>query len=235
MLSAAILAEAELPPRSSLGIVADGQLSVAALEALLLSDPPSRVVARVRGLDQVRQALLSFAPPVVVVDSRGSAWRRLIDSSGWSGRILLLLDPEDDPEQFLDAVQVHAHGYLSRSAPRSHFATALDRLRQAGYYLDPVLAGRILHVSSTAPAPRRALSPRERDIVVRIAGGRSSKEIASEYAIAPKTVCNHINNIYQKLNLRHRGELVLYAAQEGLASFQPSSVNDALRTAVPRA
>jgi DNA-binding NarL/FixJ family response regulator len=234
-LSGAILVEGEPQPASSLGIVADGQLSVAALEALL-SGAGHHPAARARGIDQVRQLLLSFAPRVVIVDSRGSAWRRLIDSLGWSDRTLLLLDPEDDPAQFVEAVHAHARGYLARSASRARFAAAIGRVKQADYYLDPPLAGRILQLSSNEARPRRrALTPREREILVRIAGGRSSKEIAREYAIAPKTVGNHINNIYQKLNLKHRGELVLYAAQEGLASFQPSSVNEALKTAVPRA
>jgi DNA-binding CsgD family transcriptional regulator len=49
-----------------------------------------------------------------------------------------------------------------------------------------------------------------------VANGRSSKDIARQFSIAPKTVCNHVNNIYAKLNLRHRGQLVLYAAQRGL-------------------
>ena len=63
------------------------------------------------------------------------------------------------------------------------------------------------------------LSPRERDILVRIANGRSTKEVAREYAIAPKTVANHILNMYPKLNLRDRGQLVVYAAQHGLTTF----------------
>ena len=66
---------------------------------------------------------------------------------------------------------------------------------------------------TTGPAE---LSERERVILVRIASGRSTKDIAREYAIAPKTVANHITNMEKKLHLRHRGQLVLYAAQQGL-------------------
>jgi DNA-binding NarL/FixJ family response regulator len=70
------------------------------------------------------------------------------------------------------------------------------------------------------PTPARSdLSQRQRDILVRIAGGRSTKQVAREYAIAPKTVANHVNNIYQKLNLRARGQLVLYAAKRGSTSL----------------
>ena len=57
--------------------------------------------------------------------------------------------------------------------------------------------------------------------MVQVARGRSSKEIARTYDISSKTVCNHVINVYRKLNMRHRGQLVLYAAQRGLTSLGP--------------
>ena len=54
------------------------------------------------------------------------------------------------------------------------------------------------------------------EILLQVARGRSSKEIARDCRISSKTVGNHVNNLYQKLQLSHRGELVLYAAGAGL-------------------
>jgi DNA-binding NarL/FixJ family response regulator len=229
ILSAAILDEADRQPASSLGIVADGRLSVAALEALILRDPAYRVAQRARGIEQIREALLEFAPALLVVESRGLAWRAIIGSSPSSTpHVLLLLDPEDDPGQFVQAVRARANGYLSRTASRNSFLTALEHLRQGGYYLDPLLVERILRVSrdlgATDRVTRAELSQRETDILVGIATGRSSKEIAREYAITAKTVANHVHNIYRKLKLRHRGELVLYAAREGLAALPEATL-----------
>jgi len=65
-------------------------------------------------------------------------------------------------------------------------------------------------------APRSRLSERERDILRRIASGRSTKQVARDCAISPKTVGNHVSNIRHKLNLHHRGQLVLFALQQGL-------------------
>jgi DNA-binding NarL/FixJ family response regulator len=75
-----------------------------------------------------------------------------------------------------------------------------------------------LRQAGRVAAQRSELSQRERGVLTGVASGKSSKEIAREYAIAPKTVSNHIANMLQKLNLRHRGELVLYAAEQGLVS-----------------
>lgn len=227
-LSASILAAAQAEMAPTLAIVADGQLSVAALEALLLGNTTYRVAERARGVDQIRGVLAAFAPMVVIVDSRWPASRMGIDPGVWSGRTLLLLDPEADSVEFVQAVRARANGYLSRTASREGFTVAIQGVRETGYHLDPVLAERILRAMRESVAAmstaRPGLSRRERDVLVGIANGRSSKEIAREYAITPKTVANHVHNIYRKLNLRHRGELVLYATQEGLAGFAEASL-----------
>ena len=204
-------------PEQSLAIIADRRLTVAALAALLMKDPRYRLIRGVHGIDAVRQALALQRPGVLILDSTAATFFSAIDPSGWDGRTLLLLDPEDDPAVFLDAVRAGAGGYLSRGASRDTLQAAVETLRETGFYLDPQLVERIL------PAIRRSrdarsgeLSPREREILVRIASGLSTKQVAREYAITAKTVGNHINSIYQKLNLRHRGELVLYAAQHGM-------------------
>jgi DNA-binding NarL/FixJ family response regulator len=217
--------ETDRHPAGSLAIVADGQLSVAALAALVVRSGKYRVVHRDRGIEQVRTGLRTYNPAIAVVESRSALRPRALQYPGWAGRLLLLLDPEDDPAVFLKAVRVRGDGYLSRIASRERFEQALLSLRSTGGYLDPDLMGRIVWAMKEAGPISRivpSLSPRERDIVIRIARGRGTKEIAREYAISPKTVGNHINNIYQKLNLNHRGELVLYAVQEGLMTLSPT-------------
>ncbi len=207
----------------SLAVVSDRRLTMAALAALLLSDPRRVVTRTARGMEDVRAALSAERPAVIVADGTWREWPQALDPLDWNGRILLLLDPEDDAEAFVQAVRSRAQGYLSRTASPEALFAAIDTVRGAGYYLDPVVSGRILWAaeesrtqSSVAPEPE--LSQRERQILVDIARGRSSKEIAREYAVTAKTVCNHVSNIYNKLNLSHRGQLVLYAAQEGLTS-----------------
>jgi DNA-binding NarL/FixJ family response regulator len=216
----------EAQPPSAVAIVADRRLSVAALVALLSSDSTYQVVGGAEGVADVGRVLQTFQPAVLVLDSPRCTWQLSTDPAAWGGRILLLLDLEDDPRVFVDALRAHAHGYLSRSASREALQAAVATLRKSGSYLDPALTNRMLRAlrqtSPTLTASRAGLSRRERDILVRIASGRSTKEVAREYAIAPKTVGNHINNIYQKLNLRHRGDLVLYAAEAGLTSFEPA-------------
>jgi DNA-binding NarL/FixJ family response regulator len=224
-LAAAIIALDADAPRGGrrdgvLAIVADRRLSLAALSALLLRNPKHRVVHESRGVAEVHETLAAFRPAVVVVDRTGVGASFSIDASEWNGRTLLLLDPEDDPAVIMQAIRSRAHGYLSRTASREAFEEAVESLRKTDFYLDPLLIGKILvamrELRSPAVTSSAELSQREREILLRIASGWSTKEVAREYAITPKTVGNHINHIYQKLKLNHRGELVLYAVQEGL-------------------
>jgi DNA-binding NarL/FixJ family response regulator len=202
-----------------LAVVADRRLSSAALTALLLKDPAYRILRQEHGLGEVKDMLAAERPQVLILDGAGSAFFALIDASSWGGRVLLLLDPNDEPAVFADAVNARAQGYLARSASRETLEAAIDSLDRSGFYLDPILMGQVLTAMQrpyAGPPAATDLSPREREILVQIASGRSTKQIARECAITPKTVANHVNNMYQKLHLRHRGQLVLYAAQQGL-------------------
>lgn len=71
---------------------------------------------------------------------------------------------------------------------------------------------------TTPNSSSMTLSERERDILTRIASGQSTKQVARDCAISPKTVGNHVSNISHKLNLHHRSQLVLFALQQGLTS-----------------
>jgi DNA-binding NarL/FixJ family response regulator len=222
-LSVAILEVTdESSARHSVAIVSDRRLSVAALAALLIRDERYALARVAQGGDDVRRALETDRPVVLIVEGNGYAWVAAVRPREWDGRTLLLLDPEDELVSFASAIRTGCDGYLSRAASGDSLHVAIDSLLTVGYYLDPVLVGKILwslKESTTIPiAGSVPLSQRENDILVRIANGQSSKEIAREYDITPKTVANHVNNMYTKLHLRDRGQLVLYALERGMVN-----------------
>jgi DNA-binding NarL/FixJ family response regulator len=212
-------------PVQVLAVVADRYLSAAALTALLLKDPSYRVTRQEHGVGGVRAMLAAGRPQVMVLDVSGTAFFALIDASRWGVRTLLLIDRNDDPAMFGAAVNAGVQGYLSRSVSRETLEAAIAGLTRSGRYLDPVLTQPVLGAAPALTFPRKRgrenhtptlLSVREREILVWMASGLSSKQIARGCDIAPKTVSNHVTNMRQKLNLRHRGQLVLYAVQQGL-------------------
>jgi DNA-binding NarL/FixJ family response regulator len=223
--SAALIAPATEGAVDCVAIVADRRLSVAALVALLVRDGTYRLVQQAHGRADITHLLHAFEPEVLVVESVAYGSPGWLDLASWAESTLLLLDPEDHPGLVARAARAGVQGYLSRAASGDALAGAIDTLGRLGTYVDPGLSAYIglalAEQKTSAERGSAGLSPRERAILVGIASGRSSKEIAREYAITAKTVCNHVTNIYHKLNLRHRGELVLYAAQAGLTTLEP--------------
>ena len=210
----------------TLAVVGDRRLAVAALVALLLKDPRRSVVRAARGTDDVRASLLDFQPAVVVLEANTIDWPLGLDPHTWGGRTLLLLGPEYDPDIFGRLPRPDIDGYLSRTRSHRALEVAIANVACAGQYLDPDFAHRfapVVRQRGVSTRSGRALSERERQILGEISSGHSSKEIARRYGIETKTVRNHVSNLYAKLNLHHRGQLVLYAAQRGGA---PATASD---------
>lgn len=60
------------------------------------------------------------------------------------------------------------------------------------------------------------LTPRERDVLTRLAQGKTNEEIGLELALAPSTVRNYVTSIYGKIGVRSRAEAVVWARERGL-------------------
>ena len=65
------------------------------------------------------------------------------------------------------------------------------------------------------------LSEREREVLELIARGMSNQQIVDRLVISPKTVRNHISNIFSKLQVRDRAEAVVRAREAGLGGERP--------------
>lgn len=70
------------------------------------------------------------------------------------------------------------------------------------------------------------ISPREREILILIGAGQTTRQIANALFISESTVKAHIQGIFEKLSCRTRGQAVLQALRDGL--FSPADVHEAL-------
>ncbi|MDQ6662665.1 MAG: response regulator transcription factor [Chloroflexota bacterium] len=68
-------------------------------------------------------------------------------------------------------------------------------------------------------SPRAQLTSRETEMILLMARGMLAKEIAHTLAISEKTVRNHISNIYRKLDIYDRVQLVIYAVKNGIVNI----------------
>ena len=134
--------------------------------------------------------------------------------------------------------------YVLRGVDESGFVLkeqSIDRILQA---LDRVLAGEavvdsaLLRAALRVPAPRRStesqrvrsLTPREREALLRIAGGESTKEIARAMKVSQSTARTHVQNVLTKLGVRSRLQAAALVAREGLTEQLGDPVSGAERT-----
>jgi DNA-binding NarL/FixJ family response regulator len=132
---------------------------------------------------------------------------------------IVFLSSQESSETVMRALQTGAHGFLSKDFTLPEFELALDAVLSGRRYLSPRISQIVLTAmrrSGTGSAGSDGLTGRQREVLRRIAAGRSNKEIARELAISPKTVGFHREQLMQRLDLHDVASLTRYAVQEGL-------------------
>ncbi|MFE6485277.1 response regulator [Streptomyces sp. NPDC088747] len=112
-----------------------------------------------------------------------------------------------EPEELLNAIRIAAGGeaLLSPAATKGLIAKFLAQGDGLDDERDPARAERL-----------DALTGREREVLVQVAGGHSNDEIAERLEVSPLTVKTHVNRAMAKLGARDRAQLVVIAYESGL-------------------
>ena len=114
------------------------------------------------------------------------------------------------------AIRDGASAYVLKDAAPSELACALEAVRRGDSYLSPVLSGRMMRWSMRgAGACRIALTDRQRQILGRIGAGKSTKQIAFELGLSPKTVDVHRARIMERLQIHDIPGLTRFAVRKG--------------------
>jgi len=195
------------------------------LRALLSYYPDVEVVGEAEDGLQAIECVNRLAPDVVVMDiampgMNGLDATRLIRQSHPETRILILTQ-YDDRRYVLPFVRAGVSGYVIKRALGSDLINAVRTVAKGEGFLYPSVASTLLEglrqpredVSEDA----KPLTPREQDILRRVAAGETSRQIALALNVSAKTVEWHRGNLMSKLELRSVAELVRYAIEHGLS------------------
>ena len=150
------------------------------------------------------------------VDGVGALKR--LREAGSRARVIVLTSFGDDDKLFA-ALRAGATGYLLKDVQPLDLVRAIRSAHEGNTPLSPTIATRIveeIRQGGGAPADVDDLTPRERDVLILIARGRSNKVIALELGVAEKTVKTHVSHILGKLGLTDRTQAALYAVRHGL-------------------
>jgi DNA-binding NarL/FixJ family response regulator len=134
---------------------------------------------------------------------------------------VLVLTMSDDDDSVFAAMQAGARGYALKGARRTELLRAIRGVAAGDAIFGPALARRLVdYFARPRPAVERdafpELTEREREILELVAQGRSNPEITAQLVLSPKTVRNHVSNIFSKLQVRDRAEAIVRAREAGM-------------------
>jgi DNA-binding NarL/FixJ family response regulator len=195
------------------------------LAALLSAQEGWTVVAEeADGIGAVTAAH-THQPDVVVMDLRMpgvdgiEATRRIVSTSPHVA-VLVLTMYEDDGSVF-SAMRAGARGYLLKGADQTEIVRAVAAVAGGEAIFGASVATRIIEFFA-ADRPRGTevvfpqLTAREHEVLDLIAAGRSNAELAAALVLSPKTVRNHVSNIFAKLQVADRAQAIVLARDAGL-------------------
>jgi DNA-binding NarL/FixJ family response regulator len=150
------------------------------------------------------------------------ATRRIVAASPHIG-VLVLTMLEDD-ESLFAALRAGARGYLLKGAGQEEIVRAVRAVGGREAIFGPAIAERVMeYFAAPQPAaPFAELTQREREVLELVARGWSNAQIARHFTLSPKTVRNHVWNIFTKLHVADRGQAIVRARQAGLGR-EPAS------------
>jgi len=200
------------------------------LRALLGAQPGLTLVGEAETGTEAVELAGSLQPDVVLMDLSMpgldgiAATRRIVDSSPHIA--VLVLTMADDDAAVFDALRAGARGYLLKGADRIELGRAIRAVAAGEAIFGPNVARRLMAYFADAPiVPIPAfpdLSDREREVLELIARGMANQQIVDRLVISPKTVRNHVSNIFSKMQVRDRAEAVVRAREAGLGGERRS-------------
>lgn len=151
-------------------------------------------------------ALLDLTMP----EPRGTQLIGLIRQR-WPQLPILMVSMHNDPGIVRATLAAGANGYITKDSEPDQLVHAIRQVLAGGRYVDASLIEALIVMQS--PREREVLTPREREVMRRLAAGQSNNQIARELFLSEKTVSTHKANLMNKLGLNSVADLVRYVDQ----------------------
>jgi DNA-binding NarL/FixJ family response regulator len=183
------------------------------------------VVGEASNGEEAVAAAAALDPDVVVMDVNMpglngiDATRRITEAD--SGRAVLILTMFDDADSVFAAMRSGARGYVVKGSGEEEIVRAIRAVHEGQAIFSASVAARVISFfgsAQTSAAPRSfpQLTDRERQVLEQIALGESNPVIAGRLGLSPKTIRNHVSNIFLKLQVADRSQAIVKAREAGM-------------------
>jgi DNA-binding NarL/FixJ family response regulator len=195
--------------------------------------------ARPEGIDVVGEAadgaaalrmVAETGPDVVLMDIRmagmdGIEATRQIKQR-FPGVKVLALSAYDGDDCVLEMLRAGASGYMLKDADHSVIVSGIAAVAEGKGRIHPRLAARVFEAFaelSNGPQRRQGdpydgLTGRELEVLRLLSTGATNRQIGEQLWISERTVDNHVQNIYRKIDVSDRAQAILYSVRKGLVS-----------------
>lgn len=212
-------------------IVDDQRLIRDGLRALVSTEPDLTVVGIAADGAAALDLCAGVRVDVVLMDIRmpildGIAATERLRSMHDGPRVVVLTTFDTD-ELVIAALRAGASGFLLKDAPAETLFDGIRTVAAGEATLAPSVTRRLLaHLAASPPPPPpipalSALTPREQEVLISVARGRSNADIAADLVLSQATVKTHIGRVFEKLGVRDRAQAVVAAYETGLVRARP--------------
>src|SRR5699024_573854 len=190
------------------------------VSAYLSAQPDMEVIAEAKDGKVAVEKAISLKPDIILMDlvmdeMDGIQATELIMSKWPQAKIIIVTSFIDD-EKVYPALEAGAMSYLVKTSKASEIASAIRDIFKGESILEPEVTGKMMHRMRQKNLPHESLTPREFEVLLLVAEGKSNLDISEELYIAVKTVKVHISNILGRLELDDRTQAAVYVYKQNL-------------------
>lgn len=140
---------------------------------------------------------------------------------------ILALSMYDDENAIIRMLKNGARGYILKDSEPTELRTAIESILSKGFYHSELVTGRLIHTINHLDEPENSsvkdilgLNEREVEFLKLVCTEMTYKEIAEQMHLSPRTIDGYRDNLFEKLNIKSRVGLVIFAIKNGVVNLE---------------
>lgn len=212
----------------SIAIVDDHQIVSEAIAGLINAVPQFTVLYEARNGKELMQKFehKKNIPDLVLLDINMPIMNGF-ETATWlqknhSEVPFVALTMNDDEESIIKMLRLGSRGYLIKDIDSDELLMALEEVIKKGFYYTDLVTSKLLHnlgKENEKKESNTSLKDKEKEFIKLVCTEMTYREIAEAMFVSPKTVDGYRDDLFQKLNVKNRIGLVMYAIKNGLVDL----------------